>query len=100
MEYKNCDSIRLSHHSDDLKKRLVNRLHRIEGQVRGIEKMIKENVYCDDILNQISSVKSAMDGVSQILLEAHIKSCVLEQIKKGDSKVLDELLKTLKKMLR
>ncbi len=94
------ESKKQSHHSQELKIKLVNRMKRIEGQVRGIEKMIDTNVYCDDILNQITSVKSALDGVSKVLLEAHIKSCVVNQLENGEREVIDELLKTIRKMIK
>ncbi|MGB4517212.1 MAG: metal-sensitive transcriptional regulator, partial [Dethiobacteria bacterium] len=76
------------------------RLNRIEGQVRGIKRMIEEDAYCDDVLNQISSVQSAIYGVAKLLLEKHMKSCVKEQLLEGDDQVIDELLKTIFKMIR
>lgn len=96
---KSCD-IKEAHHSENIKKDLSNRLKKIEGQIRGINKMIEENIYCDDVLNQITSVKSALNGVSKMLLEAHIKSCVVEQIKNGEDEVVEELMETIKKMLK
>lgn len=85
---------------DESVRQLTVRLNRIEGQVRGIKKMIAEGVYCDDILNQIASVQSAMDGVARLLLEKHMKSCVREQLFGGDARVIDELLKTISKIIR
>jgi DNA-binding FrmR family transcriptional regulator len=82
------------------KKNMMNRLSRIEGQIRGIKKMIDEDIYCDDILNQITSVKAALGGVSKILLEKHIESCVVEKLKNGDEEVMDELMKTISKMIK
>ncbi|HHY04358.1 MAG TPA: metal-sensing transcriptional repressor [Thermoanaerobacterales bacterium] len=79
---------------------LTVRLNRIEGQVRGIKRMICENVYCDDILNQIASVQSAINGVSKLLLEKHMKSCIREQILEGDDDVIDEILATLFKIMK
>ncbi|NLZ28822.1 MAG: metal-sensing transcriptional repressor [Firmicutes bacterium] len=81
-------------------RQLVVRLNRIEGQVRGIRKMIEEEIYCDDVLNQITSVKSAIDGVAKLLLEKHMKSCIRDQLLAGDEKVFDELLKTISRMTR
>ena len=78
----------------------MNRLKRIEGQVRGITRMIEEDVYCDDVLNQISSIGAALYGVRRILLEAHIRSCVVEQIKEGQLSVIDELMITIGKMTK
>jgi DNA-binding FrmR family transcriptional regulator len=89
-----------SHHNKEFKKKLKNRLNRIEGQVRGVSKMIEEDVYCDDVLTQISSIRSALSSTATLLLEAHMKSCVIEQIKSGDDEVIDELLLTIKRMMK
>lgn len=75
------------------------RLKKIEGQIRGIAGMIERDEYCDDVLNQISSVQAALNGVRKMLLEAHIKSCVMEQLKEGKVAVVDELMKTIGKMV-
>jgi DNA-binding FrmR family transcriptional regulator len=83
-----------------VKKNMINRLSRIEGQIRGIKKMIDEDTYCDDVLNQITSVKAALSGVTKILLEKHIESCVVEKLKNGEEEVMDELMKTIGKMLK
>lgn len=96
----NCNEERLAHHSDELKQDLKRRLNRIEGQIRGVNKMIEENKYCDNVLNQISSIQSALSSVSRVLLEAHIKSCIKSSIESGDDKIVDELMATLKKMLK
>lgn len=86
---------RKSHHSEKTVRELVNRMNRIEGQVRGIKGMIERREYCDGILNQISSAQSALHGVARLLLEKHMKSCVLEQLQAGDVQVIDEVLKTI-----
>ncbi|KLU60864.1 copper-sensing transcriptional repressor CsoR [Peptococcaceae bacterium CEB3] len=75
-------------------------MNRIEGQIRGIKGMIERRVYCDNVLNQISSVRSALDGVSKLLLEKHLKSCVRERMESGYPQVVDEVLKTVFRMLR
>ena len=92
--------VRTSHHDDKTIKELVTRMNRIEGQIRGIKGMIERHVYCDDILNQISSAQSALDGASRLLLEKHMKSCVKEQLQAGDEQVIDEVLKTIFRMIR
>jgi len=79
---------------------MKNRLNRIEGQVRGINRMIQEDIYCDDILNQMAAVQSALISAGEILLEAHLKSCIVEQIKQGKVEAVDELMQTIKKMIR
>lgn len=89
---------RSAHHAEATKQALVNRLKRIEGQIRGITRMVETDVYCDDVLNQITSVESAMNGVRRQLLEAHIRSCVVEQIQRGETGVVDELMTTIGRM--
>lgn len=93
-------SERMSHHSDKMKTNLVLRLNRIEGQVRGIKGMIEKNAYCDDVLNQIAAIQSALNSVGKLLLEGHMKSCVMERIQEGDHEVIDELLKTMNKLMK
>jgi CsoR family transcriptional regulator, copper-sensing transcriptional repressor len=91
---------RRSHHSEKMKSNLVTRLNRIEGQIRGIKGMIEKDAYCDDILNQIAAIQSALNGVGKLLLEGHMKSCVAERIQEGDFEVIDELLKTMNKLMK
>jgi CsoR family transcriptional regulator, copper-sensing transcriptional repressor len=94
-----CD-VRHAHHSEDFKKGLKNRMSRIEGQVRGINRMIQEDVYCDDILNQIAAVQSALVAAGEVLLDAHIKSCIVENVQQGKLEAVDELMATIKKLIR
>ncbi|MBT2758807.1 metal-sensitive transcriptional regulator [Mesobacillus foraminis] len=91
---------RKSHHSDKVKKNLVTRLNRIEGQIRGIKGLIERDTYCDDVINQIAATQSALNSVSKILLEGHMKSCVVERIQEGDLEVLDEVLVTVQKLMK
>lgn len=99
MEDKKCCEIK-AHHNDELKRKLKSRLNRIEGQIKAINRMVDEDVYCDDVLNQISSAKSALNGVGKTLLEAHMKSCVVDQLREGKEEVVDELLYTINKLLK
>lgn len=85
--------------STRLKEDLLKRLARIEGQVRGISRMIDEDVYCDDIINQITAVQSALGAVKKILLENHIKSCVRRSIEQQEYEIIDELMDTLRKII-
>jgi DNA-binding FrmR family transcriptional regulator len=94
------DSERKSHHSDKTKKNLVSRLNRIEGQIRGVKGMIEKDTYCDDVLNQIAAIQSALNSVGKLLLEGHMKSCVVERIQAGESEVIDELLITVNKLMK
>lgn len=91
---------RKSHHSEQTKGKLVARLNRIEGQIRGVKGMIEKDIYCDDVLNQIAAIQSAMNGVGKLLLEGHMRSCVVERIEAGDHEVIDELLITVNKLMR
>ena len=90
---------RTKNRSQKLKDSLVVRLNRVEGQVRGIKGMIEKDAYCDDVLNQISSVQAAMKSISKLVLESHMRSCVIEKVQSGDNEVIDELLDTIGKML-
>ena len=86
---------------DDKEKRdLMNRLKRIEGQVRGLERMLEEDAYCPDILVQASAVNSALNSFSTMLLGNHLRTCVSEDIRAGREDTMDELMETLKKMLK
>ena len=95
-----CDSSRKSHHPERVKKDLTNRLNRIEGQIRGIKGMIDKDVYCDDVITQISATQSALNSVAKILLEGHLKGCVVDRLTEGDNEVLDELVVTIQKLMK
>ncbi|MCH5586097.1 metal-sensitive transcriptional regulator [Shimazuella sp. AN120528] len=95
-----AEDVRKSHHSDKIKKNLMNRLSRIEGQVRGVKGLIEKDTYCDDVLNQIASIQSALNGVGKLLLEQHLKTCVVERFQEGDEEVIDELLITVNKLMK
>ena len=93
-----CNPQKKAHHSEDVKKSLQLRLKRIEGQLRGIRKMIEEDTYCDDVLNQIASAQSALNGTAFHLLEHHVRQCVSDQIKNGKTDVIAEVIKTIKRL--
>lgn len=80
-------------------KKLLNRLNRIEGQVRGVKKMLENNAYCTDILTQSAAIGAAVDAFNRELLESHIKSCVADGIREKDDEIIDELLDILKKLM-
>ena len=96
----NDKCIKKAHHSEQFKNKLSKRLKIIEGQVRGINTMILDDVYCDDILNQISSIQGALGSVRNVLLEVHINSCVKDAFINGEEDVILELMSTLKKMMK
>lgn len=81
-------------------KRLINRLNRLEGQIRGIKNMVENNAYCPDILIQTSAVQSALSAFSRELLSNHIRTCVSEDIRAGKYETVDELTETLQKLIR
>ena len=81
-------------------KDLGNRLSRIEGQVRGIKKMVENDVYCTDILIQVSAVNAALNSFNKVLLSNHIRTCVADDIRAGKDEVVDELVVTLQKLMR
>lgn len=91
---------RKSHHSDKVKNNLITRLNRIEGQIRGIKGLIDKDTYCDDVITQISATQAALNSVAKLLLEGHLKSCVVERIQEGDFEVLDEVLVTIQKLMK
>ena len=100
---ENCCSIaseRKSHHSDQVKRNLSSRLNRIEGQIRGIKGLIEKDTYCDDVITQISATQAALNSVAKILLEGHLKNCVVDRIQEGDMEVVDEVLVTIQKLMK
>ena len=82
------------------KRDLMNRLKRIEGQVRGLQRMLEEDAYCPEILVQASAVNSALNSFSRTLLADHLHTCVTDDIRAGRDEAVDELMETLKKLMR
>jgi len=78
----------------------LNRLRRIEGQVRGLQRMVSEDKYCVDILTQVSSVKSALQGVAVGLLDEHMRHCVMDAAAKGDDSKVSEATTAIERLLR
>lgn len=96
-----CECTKKQKHRDEAEfKSLMNRLNRIEGQVRGIKNMLNNDAYCTDILNQVSAVTSALNSFNKELLSNHISTCVAENLKQGNDDVIDELVTTLQKLMR
>ena len=81
-------------------KDLVNRLNRIEGQIRGIKRMVESDTYCTDILIQVSAVNAALNSFNKVLLANHIRTCVADDIRAGKEETIDELVVTLQKLMR
>ncbi len=95
----NC-SHKTKQRSDEEYKKLINRLNRIEGQIRGIKGMVEKNAYCTDILIQVSAVNCALNAFNKELLANHIKTCVAEDIRRGKDETIDELVVTLQKLMK
>ena len=79
---------------------LMNRLKRIEGQVRGIQGMLEKDAYCTDVLIQVSAVTSALNSFNKVLLANHVKTCVADNIRQGNDEVIDELVTLLQKLMK
>jgi DNA-binding FrmR family transcriptional regulator len=86
--------------TDKEQKDLINRLSRIEGQVRGIRRMLEEDAYCIDIINQVAAANAALNSFTKVLLANHIHTCVTEDVQAGSSEKVDELVKTLQKLMK
>ncbi len=86
--------------SEEEYKSLINRLSRIEGQIRGIRRMVEKDVYCADILVQVAAANSALNGFTKELLGQHIRTCVADDLRSGSDEKLDELLKLLPKLMK
>ncbi len=97
---KECCSHKTKIRSDDEYKKLINRLNRIEGQIRGIKGMVEKNVYCTDILVQVSAVTAALNAFNKELLSNHIRTCVAKDIKDGKDETIDELVDTLQRLMK
>lgn len=100
MEGTCCCSHKTKKRSEEEYKKLVNRLNRIEGQVRGIKRMLEEDAYCTDILIQVSAINSALNSFNKILLAEHIRTCVANDIREGKDETIDELVETLQKLMK
>ncbi len=91
---------RKTERSEEQKKKLLNRLSRLEGQVRGVRKMIENDAYCNDVLIQSAAIGAAVDAFSREVLRAHLHSCVIRDIREGRDEVADELMETLERLMR
>ena len=99
-EISKCCCERTKLRSEDEKKCLMNRLNRIEGQVRGLKGMVDRNAYCPDILTQVSAVTAALNAFNRELLASHIETCVADGIRSGDDEVIDELVSVMQKLMK
>lgn len=102
MEKEKCChcSQRKKERSPEEYKKLIHRLNRIEGQIRGIKGMVENNAYCPDILIQSAAVNAAINAFNKELLENHIRTCVADDIRNGKDEAIDELVVTLQKLMK
>lgn len=100
MEHSECCCHKTKTRSEEEYKSLIHRLSRIEGQIRGIRGMVEKNAYCTDILVQSAAVTAAINAFNRELLANHIRTCVTEGIQNGDTEVVDELVRTVEKLMK
>ena len=100
MEEMECCQCRKKVRTEEEYKRLIHRLNRIEGQIRGIRGMLEKSAYCIDILAQVSAANAALNAFSKELLAEHIRPCVAQDIRDGKDETIEELVKTLQKLMK
>lgn len=100
MEEPICCHTRKKERGEKEYKDLLNRLKRIEGQVRGVENMVEKDAYCVDILTQVSAITAALNSFNKVLLANHIKTCVVEDIQSGREGTIDEFVATVQKLMK
>lgn len=90
----------MKHRTPEEARALINRLNRIEGQVRGVKGMVENDTYCTDILVQVSAITAALNAFNKELMASHIRTCVAEDIRRGDDGTIEELVATLQKLMK
>ena len=100
MEGCECCQGRIKKRTEEEYKSLINRLNRIEVQIRGIRGMVEKDAYCIDILTQASAASAALNAFSRELLSAHIRTCVAQDVRAGKDETIEELVNTLQKMMK
>jgi len=100
MEKICCHCVKTKERTSEEYQKLINRLNRIEGQVRGVKGMVENNAYCTDILVQVSAINAALNAFNRELLANHIRTCVSEDIRAGKDETVDELVATLQKLMK
>ena len=99
-EKKCCCCGRKKERTDKEYKDLLNRLSRVEGQIRGIKRMVEEDCYCPDIMVQVAAANAALKSFNKVLLANHIRTCVADDIRNGQDDTIDELIETLGKVMK
>lgn len=100
MKNEACCNNKTKNRQEKELKDLINRLNRIEGQVRGVKNMVESDAYCTEILTQISAITAALNSFNKVLLANHIRTCVADNIREGKDEVVDELVTTLQKLMK
>ena len=100
MKKEQCCSHKTKERSQEEYKNLLNRLNRIEGQIRGIKNMVEKDAYCTDILVQVPAANAALNSFSKVLLANHMRTCVVDDIRAGKDGTIDELVATIQKLMR
>ena len=100
MNESSCCRKKAVSRDEAVRKALIHRLNRIEGQIRGVRGMVENEIYCNDILIQCAAVSAALNAFQRELLADHIRSCVADELRAGKDEVVDELLETIQKMMR
>ena len=95
-----CDCHKTKERTEEEYKRLINRLNRVEGQIRGIRGMVERSAYCPDILAQVAAANAALNAFAKELLAEHIRTCVTRDIREGKDETVEELLSTLRKLMK
>lgn len=95
-----CETCKKKERPPEERKKLINRLNRISGQINGIKNMVENNAYCVDILTQVSAATAALNSFNKELLAEHIRTCVADNIRNGNDEVIGELVDTLQKLMR
>ena len=95
-----CPCCKKTMRSDEERRKLINRLNSIEGQIRGIRGMLERDAYCNDILIQSAAVNAAVNSFNKELLSSHIHTCVVRDIREGKDEVVDELVATIQKLMK
>ena len=96
----NCCCEKTKQRTPEEYKRLIHRLNRIEGQIQGIRGMVEKSAYCPDILVQVAAANAALNAFTKELLSNHIKTCVVDDIRRGEDEVIDELVTVLQKLMK
>lgn len=99
-EHACCCSDRKRQRTDEKYKRLMNRLSRIEGQIRGVKGMLENDAYCTDIVLQVSAINAALNSFNKVLLAEHIRTCVADDIRNGKDDTIEDLVNTITRLMK